>query len=389
MRTIVRSLVLFAFLGAQILSSAEGAPEVAKETGAARHPGCMIWWFIHGCPLAKVFGTDPFGLYPWEKFCKRYPEAFGGIEECKAFILPDSSDDISEAVETNNNEVGQQEEKDTEKEDEVVGRASAEIGSKSKAAMKENQQLVFLKSLDSERRSDLMTCIKEKQDLEINIALNICREKMGLDNENGEEKLKARTKRETKALKECQAAIDLVDSKWSKQLLHKDAWYMKICLDRRNSSTREEAIAYCLRECKKTKTDPIMRRPLGIPLSRAQRAINPDYLKPGQTLFIGGDGSEAFNRCMRYGSGQYAGHQRQLHCISMAGRRKRSVERARARLPKVSPISSDHPGCTHFWFLPGCPLGDIMVDPARNYPWETLCQYEKLRHVPQCNGSFS
>ena len=31
-----------------------------------------IWWFFPGCHLAKLFGADPFNIYPWEKFCKRY-----------------------------------------------------------------------------------------------------------------------------------------------------------------------------------------------------------------------------------------------------------------------------------------------------------------------------
>ena len=36
------------------------------------HPGCAIWWFFPGCPLAKLFGPDPFNIYPWKKFCKKY-----------------------------------------------------------------------------------------------------------------------------------------------------------------------------------------------------------------------------------------------------------------------------------------------------------------------------
>ena len=37
-----------------------------------KHPGCAIWWFFPGCPLAKIFGPDPFNIYPWKKFCKKY-----------------------------------------------------------------------------------------------------------------------------------------------------------------------------------------------------------------------------------------------------------------------------------------------------------------------------
>ena len=47
-----------------------------------KHPGCLIWWFLPGCPLGKIFGTDPFGIYPWDKFCSQY-EAFDDTEFCK------------------------------------------------------------------------------------------------------------------------------------------------------------------------------------------------------------------------------------------------------------------------------------------------------------------
>lgn len=35
--------------------------------------------------MGKVFGVDPFGIYPWKKFCSRY-SAFDDLEQCKEFL---------------------------------------------------------------------------------------------------------------------------------------------------------------------------------------------------------------------------------------------------------------------------------------------------------------
>ncbi len=43
-----------------------------------------------------------------------------------------------------------------------------------------------------------------------------------------------------------------------------------------------------------------------------------------------------------------------------------------------------HPGCTHFWFLPGCPLGALTVDPFNHYPWEALCKYPRIQDHAKC-----
>lgn len=45
------------------------------------HPGCLVWWFLPDCPLGRIFGGDPFGIYPWKKFCKEYT-AFENTEFC-------------------------------------------------------------------------------------------------------------------------------------------------------------------------------------------------------------------------------------------------------------------------------------------------------------------
>ena len=39
-----------------------------------KHPGCLIWWFLPGCILGDRIAVDPFGIYPWEKFCRKYSD---------------------------------------------------------------------------------------------------------------------------------------------------------------------------------------------------------------------------------------------------------------------------------------------------------------------------
>ncbi|TRY76493.1 hypothetical protein TCAL_00075 [Tigriopus californicus] len=45
-----------------------------------------------------------------------------------------------------------------------------------------------------------------------------------------------------------------------------------------------------------------------------------------------------------------------------------------------------HPGCSIFWFLKDCPLGEIFgVDPFKMYPWEKFCtQYTGFKGIKQC-----
>lgn len=56
-----------------------------KSRARPEHPGCLIWWFLEGCPLGRIFGVDPFGIYPWRKFCRRYP-AFTELDQCKKYL---------------------------------------------------------------------------------------------------------------------------------------------------------------------------------------------------------------------------------------------------------------------------------------------------------------
>jgi hypothetical protein len=39
----------------------------------------------------------------------------------------------------------------------------------------------------------------------------------------------------------------------------------------------------------------------------------------------------------------------------------------------------------YLWFVPGCPLSLLAVDPQNNYPWKKLCMYKALKDEPQCN----
>lgn len=50
-----------------------------------KHPGCWVWWFAPHCPLAKMFGVDPFHIYPWKKFCKIYSD-FSNAEVCEKYV---------------------------------------------------------------------------------------------------------------------------------------------------------------------------------------------------------------------------------------------------------------------------------------------------------------
>lgn len=45
-----------------------------------------------------------------------------------------------------------------------------------------------------------------------------------------------------------------------------------------------------------------------------------------------------------------------------------------------------HPGCSIFWFLKDCPLGEIFgVDPFNMYPWEKFCrQYSAFKGIKEC-----
>jgi len=70
------------------------------------HPGCIIWWFLPGCPLASFFGPDPLNFYPWEKFCVNYT-AFDDTEFCKKVtpLREDSTPTEDETRQTKNSKL--------------------------------------------------------------------------------------------------------------------------------------------------------------------------------------------------------------------------------------------------------------------------------------------
>ena len=64
-----------------ILSSVESknipdkpCKDTSTERALKKHPGCIIWWFLPGCVLGDRIAVDPFGIYPWEKFCRKYSD---------------------------------------------------------------------------------------------------------------------------------------------------------------------------------------------------------------------------------------------------------------------------------------------------------------------------
>ena len=50
-----------------------------------KHPGCFIWWFLPGCILGDRVAVDPFGIYPWKKFCRKYSD-LQKHKRCQAFV---------------------------------------------------------------------------------------------------------------------------------------------------------------------------------------------------------------------------------------------------------------------------------------------------------------
>jgi hypothetical protein len=63
------------FSAALAVPSVDLRPSAFDMPKDVAHPGCVVWWFLEGCPLANWWGkADPFGIYPWDIFCAEYPE---------------------------------------------------------------------------------------------------------------------------------------------------------------------------------------------------------------------------------------------------------------------------------------------------------------------------
>ena len=61
------------------------------------------------------------------------------------------------------------------------------------------------------------------------------------------------------------------------------------------------------------------------------------------------------------------------------------LDHHRSRRGVTNYDAPSHPGCSLFWFLPGCPLASVFgVDPQGTYPWETLCRFRAIRHYEKC-----
>ena len=75
-----KTVLLLFLLVVQLATSARLDKRKRKE-----HPGCFVWWFAPDCFMAKWFGVDPFRIYPWEKFCKKY-SSFENMDVCKKYV---------------------------------------------------------------------------------------------------------------------------------------------------------------------------------------------------------------------------------------------------------------------------------------------------------------
>ena len=53
--------------------------------------------FLNGCPLAKMFGVDPFGVYNYKLLCKRY-SGLRKARQCEKYIKAEEEDDEEEVV---------------------------------------------------------------------------------------------------------------------------------------------------------------------------------------------------------------------------------------------------------------------------------------------------
>ncbi len=81
-------------------SLAQAGP--ARKEAKKDHPGCLVLWFLKDCPLAKVLGVDPFGLYNWKSLCQKY-SAFREMKRCEKYLT-------TEEVEAQEQETGDDEE---------------------------------------------------------------------------------------------------------------------------------------------------------------------------------------------------------------------------------------------------------------------------------------
>lgn len=91
----------------------ENASKVASsERALKKHPGCIIWWFLPGCILGDRIAVDPFGIYPWKKFCRKYSD-LQKHEICEGKIPANRINDELEA------ELGKEEEDDDVVEEEL------------------------------------------------------------------------------------------------------------------------------------------------------------------------------------------------------------------------------------------------------------------------------
>ena len=94
-------IVLASIIESKNIPENPAKPGCSKSAGRAlkKHPGCIIWWFLPGCVLGDRIAVDPFGIYPWKKFCRKYSD-LQAHDNCKGKVPRiRESDEIDTVVE--------------------------------------------------------------------------------------------------------------------------------------------------------------------------------------------------------------------------------------------------------------------------------------------------
>ena len=96
-------IVLASMIECKNIPDNPAKPGCTKSSGRAlkKHPGCIIWWFLPGCVLGDRIAVDPFGIYPWKKFCRKYSD-LQTHDKCKGKVPQiKENDEIGITFETN------------------------------------------------------------------------------------------------------------------------------------------------------------------------------------------------------------------------------------------------------------------------------------------------
>lgn len=259
--------ILFAIALVSLISLSFAAPQDGGSSVEARktkksHPGCYIYWFLDGCPLGSMFGSDPFKIYPWKKFCRKY----SGLEETKQCkeIRKKQEEELLESIEEMN--------------------------------VEEEEEIVEEETMDEDDEAfDMEVSPRQPKDLTDRQKRKMCRTSKRFFRRNR---------------KRCEALLKKLRPKRDD----------KSVLERSNKMNCKMSKKFYKRN----------KRNCQALLKRTRREVGGGTGAAAQSVFPG------------------------------------------------------HPGCGAFWFLPGCPLGVVAVDPMNSYPWAELCKFEALREHARC-----